>query len=212
MSPAKGQASPARSPALRPFDAASPKPLPPAGHKVVDNANWVVGSNETSKTGAVVESPQIELETLPSMRLVLFPGTKDVPGVDLGRASSGFTRVLLVPNSTAKIPAKPAPQFWTEFASQNPSPVPFRLCLNGKKSPVLKSTQLWFDFAGFVKGQIAQIGVEVLADVASPSARATSGSFGELRADTPVFKPASRLTAEAPEFVPMAYRAYDAYE
>ena len=38
------------------------------------------------------------------------PLAQDVPGVDLGRASSGFTRVLLVPNGTAKIPPKPGPQ------------------------------------------------------------------------------------------------------
>ena len=71
------------------------------------------------------------------------------------KTSSRWKRRRLVWSATTQ-----SRRFWTEFASQNPSPVPFRLCLNGKKSPVLKSTQLWFDFAGFVKGQIAQIGVE----------------------------------------------------
>merc|ERR1719502_1268091 len=161
--------------------------------KVVGQVEWVVGAKDAAKVGNKVESPKIEIKGLSGFRLVLFPGTAQAPGVDLGRSSSGFSRVVLVPNLTTNMPDKPEPSFWDAFGEQNPSPVPFRLILNGQKSAVLSGPSLWYDFKGLAANAMATLAIEVLDSNAEPETPPKN-----LRPDSPAFTPSlgGRLAAQ----------------
>lgn len=170
--------------------------------KVVGQVEWVVSAKDAAKVGNKVESPKIEIKGLSGFRLVLFPGTAQAPGVDLGRSSSGFSRVVLVPNLTTNMPDKPEPSFWDAFGEKNPSPVPFRLILNGQKSAVLSGPSLWYDFKGLAANAMATLAIEVLDSNAEPETPPKN-----LRPDSPAFvmegkAGKSQLRADAPAFTP----------